>query len=254
MYFDTAITDYWRALALPYEAAMHQLGGDLYVKKSSLEFHGSARFEDQLDIGLKCARIGNSSMSFVGGIFRGHDLLVTCELIYVFADPATQKSKPVPQALRDVLTGFEACEAMVSQQLGPWSELAAAARPVRTEVFLQEQHVPVDMEWDDDDETALHAVVTNRLGMPLATGRLLPAVSGTARIGRMAVSRVLRGSGLARSILQALMQAAAQRGDRQVLLHAQRSAEGFYSRLGFTPQGEPFDEAGIAHIEMVKAL
>jgi YbgC/YbaW family acyl-CoA thioester hydrolase len=254
MYFDTAITDYWRALALPYEAAMHQLGGDLYVKKSSLEFHGSARFEDQLDIGLKCARIGNSSMSFVGGIFRGHDLLVTCELIYVFADPATQKSKPVPQALRDVLTGFEACEAMVSQQLGPWSELAAAARPVRTEVFLQEQHVPVDMEWDDDDETALHAVVTNRLGIPLATGRLLPAVSGTARIGRMAVSRVLRGSGLGKSILQALMQAAAQRGDRQVLLHAQRSAEGFYSRLGFTPQGEPFEEAGIAHIEMVKAL
>jgi YbgC/YbaW family acyl-CoA thioester hydrolase len=85
MYFDTAITDYWRALALPYEAAMHQLGGDLYVKKSSLEFHGSARFDDQLNIGLKCARIGNSSMGFVGAIFRGHELLVTCELIYVFA-------------------------------------------------------------------------------------------------------------------------------------------------------------------------
>ncbi len=254
MYFDTAITDYWRALALPYEAAMHQLGGDLYVKKSSLEFHGSARFDDQLDIGLKCARIGNSSMSFVGGIFRGHDLLVTCELIYVFADPTTQTSKPVPQALRDVLTGFEAGETIVSLQLGPWSELAAAARPVRTEVFLQEQRVPVDMEWDDDDETALHAVVINRLGMPLATGRLLPAVSGTARIGRMAVSRVLRGSGLGKSILQALMQAAAQRGDRQVLLHAQRSAEGFYRRLGFVPQGEPFEEAGIAHIEMIKAL
>ncbi len=254
MYFDTAITDYWRALALPYEAAMHQLGGDLYVKKSSLEFHGSARFDDQLDIGLKCARIGNSSMSFVGGIFRGHDLLVTCELIYVFADPTTQTSKPVPQALRDVLTGFEAGETIVSLQLGPWSELAAAARPVRTAVFLQEQRVPVDMEWDDDDETALHAVVINRLGMPLATGRLLPAVSGTARIGRMAVSRVLRGSGLGKSILQALMQAAAQRGDRQVLLHAQRSAEGFYRRLGFVPQGEPFEEAGIAHIEMIKAL
>ncbi len=254
MYFDTAITDYWRALALPYEAAMHELGGDLYVKKSSLEFHGSARFDDQLDIGLKCARIGNSSMGFVGGIFRGHDLLVTCELIYVFADPATQTSKPVPQALRDVLNGFEAGEAMVGLQLGSWGEVAAAARPVRIEVFLQEQRVPVDMEWDADDDTALHAVVINRLRMPLATGRLLPAVSGTARIGRMAVSRVLRGSGLGKSILQALVQAAAQRGDRQVLLHAQRSAEGFYSRLGFTPQGEPFEEAGIAHIEMVKTL
>lgn len=250
MYFDTAITDYWRALALPYEAAMHELGGDLYVKKSTVEYHGSARFDDQLDIGLKCARIGNSSMSFVGGIFRGHDLLVTCELVYVFADPATQTSKPVPQALRDVLNGFEAGEVMVSLQLGPWSEVAAAARPVRTEVFLQEQRVPIDMEWDDDDATALHAVVINRLGMPLATGRLLPAVSGTARIGRMAVSRVLRGSGLGREILQALMQAASQRGDQAVTLHAQRSAEGFYKRLGFTPQGEPFEEAGIAHIQM----
>ena len=250
MYFDTAITDYWRALALPYEAAMHELGGDLYVKKSSLEFHGSARFDDQLDIGLKCARIGNSSMSFVGGIFRGHDLLVTCELVYVFADPATQTSKPVPQALRDVLNGFEAGEAMVSLRIGPWNDLAAAARPVRTEVFLQEQRVPIDMEWDADDETALHAVAINRLGMPLATGRLLPAVAGTARIGRMAVSRVLRGSGLGRQILLALMQASQARGDAQVTLHAQRSAEGFYKRLGFTPQGEPFEEAGMAHIQM----
>ena len=224
------------------------------MKKSSLEFHGSARFDDQLDIGLKCARIGNSSMSFVGGIFRGHDLLVTCELIYVFADPVTQTSKPVPQTLRDVLHGFEAGESMVRLRIGPWSELADAARPVRTEVFLQEQRVPVDMEWDADDDTALHAVAINRLRMPLATGRLLPAVAGTARIGRMAVSRVLRGSGLGREILQALMQASAERGDQQVMLHAQRSAEGFYKRLGFTPQGEPFDEAGIAHIEMVKTL
>jgi YbgC/YbaW family acyl-CoA thioester hydrolase len=254
MYFDTAITDYWRVLALPYEAAMHELGGDLYVKKSSLEFNGSARFDDQLDIGLKCARIGNSSMGFVGGIFRGHELLVTCELIYVFADPATQTAKPVPQALRDVLNGFEAGEAMVSLRTGPWSELAAAARPVRTEVFLQEQRVPLEMEWDSDDDRALHAVVFNRLEMPLATGRLLPSVSGTARIGRMAVSRVLRGSGLGRQILLALMQASAQRGDQQVMLHAQRSAEGFYKRLGFVPQGEPFEEAGMAHIEMVKAL
>ena len=64
MYFDTAITDYWRALALPYEEAMVQLGGDLYVKKATLEYHGSARFDDRIDVALKCARIGNSSMRF----------------------------------------------------------------------------------------------------------------------------------------------------------------------------------------------
>ena len=52
MYLDTAIADYWRSMAIPYEAAMHQLGGDLYVKKAGLEYHASARYDDQLDIGL----------------------------------------------------------------------------------------------------------------------------------------------------------------------------------------------------------
>ena len=100
MYFDTAVADYWRALALPYEEAMHQLDGDLYVKKATVEFHASARMDDQLDIGLKCARIGNSSMQFTGAIFRGDQLLITGELVYVFADPATQTSRPVPPGRR----------------------------------------------------------------------------------------------------------------------------------------------------------
>ena len=100
MYFDTAITDYWRALALPYEEAMAQLGGELYVKKASVEYHASARFDDRLDVALKCERIGNSSMVFAGAIFRGGELLITCELVYVFADPASQTSRSVPPALR----------------------------------------------------------------------------------------------------------------------------------------------------------
>lgn len=254
MYFDTAISDYWRALALPYEAAMQRLGGDLYVKKSTLEYHASARYDDQLDIGLTCARIGNSSIQFRGGVFLGDRSLVTGELLYVFADPATQTAKPVPPALRDVLNGFEAGETMVDIRLGAWSELAEGARQVRTEVFLQEQRVPVEMEWDEADASAVHAVAYNRLGMPLATGRLLQHAPGVGRIGRMAVSRVLRGAGLGRDILQALLQAAAQRGDRDVMLHAQRSAEGFYAGEGFVPRGAPFDEAGIPHIEMVKPL
>ena len=69
MYFDTAMADYWRALAIPYEDTMHQLGGDLYVKKASLEYHASAQYDDRLDVGLRCERIGNSSIQFVGGIF-----------------------------------------------------------------------------------------------------------------------------------------------------------------------------------------
>jgi YbgC/YbaW family acyl-CoA thioester hydrolase len=254
MYFDTAISDYWRALALPYEAAMHQLGGDLYVKKASLEYHASARYDDQLHIGQKCERIGNSSIQFRGGVFRGEELLVEGELVYVYADPATQKSKPVPQALRDTLTGYEAGEGLVEIRLGAWAQLGEAARQVRTEVFVQEQQIPLELEWDDDDATALHAVAYNRLGMPVATGRLLQHAPNVARIGRMAVSRLLRGSGLGRDILLALIQAAERHGDREVVLHAQRSAEGFYRRLGFEGQGEPFEEAGIPHLQMRRVL
>ena len=254
MYFDTAVGDYWRVLALPYEASMHQLGGDLYVKKAGVEYHASARYDDQVDIGMKCERIGNSSLLFRGGVFRGEQLLVEGELLYVFANPATQKSQPVPQLLRDALTGFEAGEAMVDIRLDAWARLGEAARAVRTEVFLQEQQIPVELEWDRDDETAVHAVAFNRLGMPVATGRLLQHAPGVARIGRMAVTRVLRGGGLGREILQSLMRAAAQRGDREVLLHAQRSAEVFYAQQGFVTRGQPFDEAGIPHIEMVRAL
>ncbi len=254
MYFDTAMADYWRALALPYEASMRQLGGDLYVKKAGIEFHASARYDDQLDIGLHCARIGNSSILFGGSIFRGDELLITGELLYVFADPQTQTSRPVPQALRDILGGYEAGQPMVSVRLGSWRELGEDARRVRTEVFIEEQGIALEMEWDADDETAIHAVACNRLGVPVATGRLLRHAPGVGRIGRMAVSRVLRGAGLGRGILQALMQSAARRGDQELVLHAQRSAEGFYRGLGFAPRGEPFDEVGIPHITMSTTL
>ena len=254
MYFDSAIADYWRALALPYEQAMHQLGGDLYVKKTSVEYHGSARFDDRLDVALKCARVGNSSMVFSGAIFRANELLITGELIYVFADPVSQTSKPVPDALRKLLIGFEAGEAMVEIKIGGWAELGPDAALVRTEVFVQEQRIPLDMEWDEADHSALHALAYNGLGQPVATGRLLTHIPGTGKIGRMAVKRLLRGSHLGREILHALIDAAQKRGDTEVVLHAQRSAEGFYQRMGFTPRGEPFDEVDIPHIEMVRPL
>ena len=254
MYFDTAVTDYWRQLAMPYAATMQQLGGDMYVKKASVEYHASAEMDDFLDVCLRCDRIGNSSMTFVGAIFRGDELLITSELVYVYADPAVKKSLPVPPALRGMLEAFEKGEDMVELLIGPWSELQALASPLRTEVFVHEQKVPAEMEWDSEDATAVHAVVLNRMGMVLATGRLLQAGGGVARIGRMAVKKQMRGSDLGRRVLQGLIDAATDRGDHQVILHAQCSAEGFYRRSGFMPHGAVFEEAGMAHIEMQLSL
>ena len=254
MYFDTAVTDYWRRLAMPYAATMQRLGGDLYVKKSSLEYHASAEMDDFLDVCMRCERIGNSSMTFVGAIFRGDTLLITGELVYVYADPVAKKSQAIPEVLRDMLQAFERGEDMVQLRLGSWGELQALAAPLRTEVFVHEQQVPADMEWDEADASALHGVAVNRMGMALATGRLLQHAPGVARIGRMAVQKSMRGSALGARVLQVLMDAARARGDHSVVLHAQCSAEGFYQRAGFVPQGVVFEEAGIAHIEMVRRL
>ncbi len=254
MYFDTAVADYWRALALPYEEAMHQLGGDLYVKKATVEYHASARMDDRLDVALRCGRIGNSSMRFDGAIFRAGQKLIGCELLYVFADPATQTSRPVPQALRSTLEAFEAGEPMVDLKLGSGEQLGGDAARLRTRVFVQEQGIPVQEEWDADDATALHAVAYNRLGQPVATGRLLQPRPGVAKVGRIAVHEVLRGSGVGQALMRALLEAARQRGDAECVLSAQRSAENFYARMGFEPVGEPYDEVGIAHIGMRLAL
>jgi YbgC/YbaW family acyl-CoA thioester hydrolase len=254
MYFDTAVADYWRALALPYEEAMHRLEGDLYVKKATVEFNASARLDDQLEVALRCNRIGTTSMQFLGAIFRAEQLLVTGELVYVFADPAAQTSRPVPPALRDVLLGYEAGEPVLQVRVGTWEELGRDASAIRTRVFVEEQRIPADLEWDEADAAAVHAVAYNRLGQPIATGRLLHPEPGTAKVGRMAVHPVLRGSRIGQQVLQALTLAAHARGDRRVVLHAQRTAEGFYRRLGFTAQGEPFEEAGIPHLTMAADL
>jgi len=254
MYFDTAIAAYWRALALPYAQTMHALDGDLFVRKASVDYLASARYDDMLDIGMRCERIGNSSILFRGAVFRQDQLLVGGELVYVFADPREQTSKPVPQALREVLLGFEAGESMLDVRVGDWATLGAAAKAIRSEVFIVEQKIPIEMEWDEADAQCVHAVAFNRLGLPLATGRLLQPAPQLARIGRMASSQAVRGAGVGRAVLDALLQAARDRGDTEVVLHAQLSAAPFYSRAGFNARGAVFEEAGIAHIEMTRAL
>ena len=254
MYLDTAISDYWRAMAFPYESGMLALGGDLYVKKASVEYHGSARFDDMLDVGLRCQRIGTSSISFAGSIFAGDALLITAELIYVFADPATQKSKPIPDSLRHALEAFEAGKAMTHMQVGGWDTLAAGASALRDAVFVQEQGIGAHLVWDDLDASAVHAVSFNAMQAAVASGRLLQLEPGKGRIGRMAVNRALRGADLGKDVLMALIDASQARGDSEVSLHAQCSAEGFYRKNGFVARGEVFEEAGIRHIDMMRAL
>lgn len=250
MYFDTAVAGYWRALALPYQATMAALDGDLYVKKATLAYHASARYDDLLEVGMRCAHLGNSSLRFAAAVFRGEQLLVDGELVYVFANPATQRSRPLPALLREALTGFEAGEAMVQVATGGWPAHEAEARVLREQVFAQEQGIALALLCDAADETAVHAVARNRLGLAVGSGRLMAPVDGVGKIGRMATLQTVRGAGVGRAVLQALLQAARARGDRAVVLHAQASAVGFYLRAGFVPEGPVFEEAGIPHQAM----
>jgi YbgC/YbaW family acyl-CoA thioester hydrolase len=254
MYFDTAVAGYWRAMALPYHETMEVYGGDMFVRKATVEYLASARYDDRLDVGLKVQRIGNSSMLFVGAIFRGEKALVTGELVYVYADPATQTSHPVPQGLRDLFLGFEAGQPVVQVTTGSWSELGDPAHGVREAVFVQEQEVPAELEWDADDATALHALARNRVGLALGTGRLVELSPGVGKIGRMAVRADMRGAGVGRAVLDTLVTAARQRGLREVVLHAQLTAAGFYRAAGFSPRDGVFEEVGIPHQEMVLDL
>jgi YbgC/YbaW family acyl-CoA thioester hydrolase len=254
MYFDTAVAGYWRAMALPYHETMEHFAGDMFVRKASVEYLASARYDDQLEVGLRLDRIGNSSMLFVGAIFRGEKALVTGELVYVFADPATQTSRPVPPGLRELMLGFEAGARVLEVSTGPWSQLEGPAHALREAVFVREQEVPAELEWDADDATALHALARNRLGLPLGTGRLVELAPGVGKIGRMAVRADMRGGGVGAAVLQALVNAARERGLHKVVLHAQLTAAGFYRRAGFSARGGVFDEVGIPHQEMVLAL
>jgi predicted GNAT family N-acyltransferase len=128
---------------------------------------------------------------------------------------------------------------------GTWKELGAAASAIRHEVFVDEQRVPVELELDEFDAVAIHALALDG-EVALGTGRLLP----DGHIGRMAVRRAARGAGIGSLLLRALMQQARQRGDAAVLLHAQLSARGFYERHGYVPEGDVFMDAGIEHIAM----
>lgn len=127
-----------------------------------------------------------------------------------------------------------------------WSDDRAVLQSLRRAVFVVEQRVPEELEWDEADALSLHALAQDSHGLPVGTGRLLP----DGHVGRMAVLREWRGQGAGSALLEFLVLQARQRGMRRLQLHAQTHAIGFYERQGFVVQGGEFMEAGIPHRRM----
>lgn len=123
-------------------------------------------------------------------------------------------------------------------------------RAVREPVFVEEQQVPLALEWDDLDPLCVHVIARDAAGSPIGTGRLTPERS----VGRMAVLPTWRGKGVGDGLLLALIAEAERRRWPELHLHAQVSAAGFYVKHGFVPVGDRFMEAGIQHQDMRRRL
>ena len=145
-YVDTAIGQWWRALALPYEATLAALGGDLFVRKSTLEYLAPARCDDLLEVGVRFEGAGTSSLRFAAGVFHEGRLLVRGELVYVWTDAATRRPCPAPAALVEAFAAFERGEGMLRVEVGDWAALGPEAQALRTAVFVEEQRIPLALD------------------------------------------------------------------------------------------------------------
>lgn len=133
----------------------------------------------------------------------------------------------------------------VTLQEGDWQALGDIASLIRRVVFIDEQQVPQDEEWDGQDP-ACHHFLAYLDGKPVGTARLLP----DGHIGRVAVLAEARGAGIGGQLMAAAIATAQRAGHPQVALSSQLHALAFYERLGFIAHGEVFMDAGIAHREM----
>lgn len=133
-----------------------------------------------------------------------------------------------------------------------WDQARTFACHIRREVFIQEQQVPEEMEWDTPELEAqcIHALAWASPGQAVGYARLLP----NRQIGRMAVLSGYRRQGIGHALLTALEDEARKHHMETVFLHAQTRVKKFYLHHGFEPEGNEFDEAGILHIKMTKTL
>ncbi|PSW65449.1 GNAT family N-acetyltransferase [Photobacterium leiognathi subsp. mandapamensis] len=122
-------------------------------------------------------------------------------------------------------------------------------RTVREQVFIQEQQIDPEIEFDGLDSAAVHVLVMDG-EQPLGTGRIL----SDGHIGRIAIMKAARGQGLGAKVVQALVKYAQQQGYPRVDLGAQTHAVDFYRKLGFMPYGDEFMEANIPHQAMEQIL
>lgn len=106
-YFDVGMTEYFRALGFPYPDGLAPFGADLFVVRSTIDYHAPALYDDELDILTRVGRLGRSSIRLLLEIHRGEEHLISGELVYVTADPETRKSMPVPSPIRKAIDEFE---------------------------------------------------------------------------------------------------------------------------------------------------
>lgn len=125
-------------------------------------------------------------------------------------------------------------------------------RSIRFAVFVDEQQVPPEIEMDERDPHCIHLLATTTDGTAVGTARIDLGQSG--KVGRLAVLRANRGHGIGGALMQALHEIAQQHELDAVWCHAQLRAVPFYERLGYVAAGDIFDEAGIDHVAMRKAL
>ncbi len=135
-------------------------------------------------------------------------------------------------------------------RLANWQDDGPTLRTIRETVFIHEQHVPAELEWDEFDASCLHILALDSVGNPIGTARLLP----DGHIGRMAVLKDWRGHGVGSALLQRLLEEAKKRHLLQVIVNAQTYAAGFYTRFGFRTAGEEFIDADIPHVKMALQL